>query len=132
MLLTKGPLVYFHSNLSLAPVRGSVWQKLYFSVVKMPPDGVKTSNLNFGRLVGLVGDFSLNVANPLTAKYFMARFELERLTGSYDLNAAQLETLLRAAPPEWFEVTIHQHRPMFHMEHCVFCAFLSDGTEYRN
>jgi putative protease len=22
--------------------------------------------------------------------------------------------------------------PMFHMEHCVFCAFLSSGTDYRN
>ncbi len=21
---------------------------------------------------------------------------------------------------------------MFHMEHCVFCAFLSEGTDYRN
>jgi len=39
---------------------------------------------------------------------------------------------LRAAPPEWFEVTIHQHMPMFHMEHCVFCAFLSQGTDYTN
>lgn len=22
--------------------------------------------------------------------------------------------------------------PMFHREHCVFCAFLSDGTDYTN
>ena len=79
-----------------------------------------------------VGDFSLNVANPLTAEYFMQRGGLERLTASYDLNAAQLEALLRGALPEWFEVTIHQHMPMFHMEHCVFCAFLSEGTDYRN
>jgi putative protease len=43
-----------------------------------------------------------------------------------------LEALLQAAPPEWFEVTIHQHIPMFHMEHCVFCAFLSGGTDYTN
>ncbi len=78
------------------------------------------------------GDFSLNVANPLTADYFKNQFGLERLTASYDLNAAQLEALLRAAPPEWFEVTIHQHMPMFHMEHCVFCAFLSKGTDYTN
>jgi U32 family peptidase len=40
--------------------------------------------------------------------------------------------LLRAAPPDWFEVAIHQHMPMFHMEHCVFCAFLSKGTDYTN
>ena len=79
-----------------------------------------------------IGDFSLNVANALTAGYFKNRFGLERLTASYDLNGAQLEALLQAAPPEWFEVTIHQHMPMFHMEHCVFCAFLSKGTDYSN
>jgi putative protease len=79
-----------------------------------------------------VGDFSLNVANHLTADYFKNRFQLERVTASYDLNFAQLEALLRGAPPSWFEITIHQHMPMFHMEHCVFCAFLSTGTDYRN
>ncbi len=79
-----------------------------------------------------VGDFSLNIANHLSADYFKNGFGLERLTASYDLNFTQLEALLRAAPPEWFEVTIHQHMPMFHMEHCVFCAFLSSGSDYTN
>jgi len=27
---------------------------------------------------------------------------------------------------------IHQHMPMFHMEHCVFCAVLSPGTNKTN
>jgi putative protease len=79
-----------------------------------------------------VGDFSLNVANGLSAEYFKNHFNLERLTASYDLNLTQLEALLSSAPPEWFEITIHQHMPMFHMEHCVFCAFLSKGTDYTN
>ncbi|BAY18970.1 peptidase U32 [Anabaenopsis circularis NIES-21] len=79
-----------------------------------------------------VGDFSLNVANALTADYFQQHFGLERLTASYDLNIAQLEDLLSSCPPQWFEVTIHQHIPMFHMEHCVFCAFLSEGIDYTN
>jgi putative protease len=79
-----------------------------------------------------IGDFSFNVANHLSAEYFKTRFGLERLTTSYDLNFGQLEALLRGAPPAWFEVTIHQHMPMFHMEHCVFCAFLSSGTDFRN
>jgi U32 family peptidase len=79
-----------------------------------------------------VGDFSLNVANGLAADYFKNRFGLERLTASYDLNITQLAALLESAPPEWFEITIHQHMPMFHMEHCVFCAFLSQGTDYTN
>lgn len=79
-----------------------------------------------------IGDFSLNVANPLTADYFKQQFGLERLTASYDLNINQLEDLLTRCPAHWFEVTIHQHMPMFHMEHCVFCAFLSTGTDYTN
>ena len=78
------------------------------------------------------GDYSLNVANGLAADYFKNKFGLEFVTPSYDLNFSQLEALLQSAPPEWFEVTIHQHMPMFHMEHCVFCAFLSSGTDYTN
>jgi len=79
-----------------------------------------------------IGDYSLNIANRLAAEYFKNTFGLERVTASYDLNCAQLEALVQAAPPEWFEITIHQHMPMFHMEHCVFCAFLPSGTDYTN
>jgi U32 family peptidase len=78
------------------------------------------------------GDYSLNIANSFSADYFKNKFGLEFITPSYDLNFAQLEALLQSAPPEWFEVTIHQHMPMFHMEHCVFCAFLSKGKDYRD
>lgn len=73
-----------------------------------------------------VGDFSLNVANPLTAELLMER-GFDCLTISYDLNHAQVAALLESAPPEWFELTVHQHMPLFHMEHCVFAAFLSNG-----
>lgn len=79
-----------------------------------------------------LGDFSLNVANPITANYFKQEFQLERLTASYDLNIDQLVALLCECPPHWFDITIHQHMPLFHMEHCVFCAFLSNGTDYRD
>ena len=54
------------------------------------------------------------------------------MTASYDLNADQLFDLLDATPPDWLEVVIHQQVPMFHMEHCVFCAFLSPGTDATN
>jgi putative protease len=80
-----------------------------------------------------VADFSYNIANPLTAAYFKQTFpQLERLTASYDLNGTQLESLATIVPPLWLEVTIHQYMPLFHMEHCVFCAFLSEGTDYTN
>jgi putative protease len=80
----------------------------------------------------LRGDFSLNVANSLTAEYFITHHGLERVTASYDLNIGQLESLLQSAPGAWFDITLHQHMPMFHMEHCVFCAFLSTGKDYRD
>ncbi|HUA66754.1 MAG TPA: DUF3656 domain-containing protein, partial [Alphaproteobacteria bacterium] len=98
-------------------------------------DGYLVRNYDHLRFFGAdrcIGDYSLNVANRLAADYFKNKFRLERVTASYDLNFEQLESLLRGAPAGWFEITIHQHIPMFHMEHCVFCAFLSSGTDYTN
>ncbi len=100
------------------------------------PYGVLIRNLgaiSFFRHKGfrLHGDFSLNVANPLTADFFAER-GLEQLTISYDLNIKEVVSLMGYRPSERFELTIHQHMPMFHMEHCVFAAFLSDGTDYTN
>ena len=77
----------------------------------------------------LLGDFSLNVANPLAARFFLER-GLERITISYDLTAEQALPLIRALPMGTCEVTLHQHMPMFHMEHCVFAAFMSQGKDY--
>lgn len=76
-----------------------------------------------------IGDFSLNVSNPLTAAVFL-RKGLERVTVSYDLNISQVLSLLENGPADRFELTIHQHMPMFHMEHCVFAAFLSKGSSF--
>ena len=77
--------------------------------------------------IPFVADFSLNAANELTVDYLRSR-GAERVTVSYDLNRDQLLDLVAAVPPAWLEVVIHQHMPMFHMEHCVFCAVLSPGT----
>ena len=102
------------------------------------PDGVLIRNLGAisyfaERNLTAVGDFSLNVSNPLTAQFFMSKNgsrRLDRVTISYDLNVPQVLDLLESAPPEWFELTLHQHMPMFHMEHCVFAAFLSEGKDH--
>ena len=98
------------------------------------PDGIQLRNLgglayfqNTG--LRLHGDFSLNIANPLSA-HFLIKQGLERLTISSDLTAEQVLDLLAAAPPEWFEIIVHQHMPMFHMEHCVFAAFMSTGKTF--
>ena len=98
------------------------------------PDGVLIRNLGAldyfrSAKLPMIGDFSLNVANALSADLFITE-GLERLTPSYDLDITQLLELFHSAPPAWFELTLHQHIPMFHMEHCVFAAFLSQGKDH--
>ncbi|GHC61786.1 U32 family peptidase [Roseibacillus persicicus] len=106
-------------------------------IAGMNPDGVLIRNLaaldyyrdsSFER----IGDFSLNVANPISAQTLKEAGKLDRLTISYDLNIGQVLDLLEKTPPEWMELTLHQHMPLFHMEHCVFCTFMSSGTTYKD
>ncbi len=78
--------------------------------------------------IPFVADFALNAANELAVAYYKGRGAL-RVAASYDLSFDQLDDLIRAAPRDWLEVVIHQQIPMFHMEHCVFCAFLSPGHD---
>ncbi len=78
-----------------------------------------------------IGDYSLNVANELTAKIF-ADSNLVRMVPSYDLNWQQLAAMLARFDPTRFEAVVHQHMPMFHMEHCVFAHTLSTGKDYRD
>lgn len=79
----------------------------------------------------LIGDFSLNAANVLSAELFFG-LGLTRLTPTYDLNAQQVVELARQIGAERLEVVAYQHLPVFHTEHCVFCRFLSTGTSYKD
>lgn len=79
----------------------------------------------------LIGDFSLNTANELTAQLLLEQ-GLQRLVPSYDLNWEQLSAMMGRMDPERCEVVIHQHMPMFHMEHCVFAHLLSNGKDHRD
>ena len=81
--------------------------------------------------IPFVADFALNASNELSVDYYRGR-GASRVVASYDLSFDQLEDLIRAVPSDWLEVVIHQQIPMFHMEHCVFCAFLSPGTDKTN
>jgi putative protease len=78
----------------------------------------------------LIGDFSLNAANSLSAAEYL-KF-VARLTPTHDLNAAQVADLARDAGAENIEAVAYQHLPVFHTEHCVFCRFLSEGTSYKD
>jgi putative protease len=109
---------------------------IFALLAKQEPDGVLVRNyagLTYFRDRGLpvVADFSLNVTNEFTTQFFLDA-GAERVTASYDMNREQLLGLVAATDPGRLEVVIHQHMPMFHMEHCVFCAVLSPGTNKTN
>nr|WP_201305404.1 U32 family peptidase [Paenibacillus puerhi] len=117
----------------------------YFAnILKLRPDAVLVRNTGavywFMRYLAehpdepqpeLIGDFSLNVANHKAVALFTDA-GLSRVTPSYDLNIQQMVDLLRRSDTSRLEVVIHQHMPMFHTEHCVYCTFMSPGTDYTN
>ncbi len=78
----------------------------------------------------LHGDFSLNVANSITARWVLER-GLATVTAAHDLDRAQLLALLERAPRGAVAVTIHHHIPTFHTEHCVYAHLLSTGRDFR-
>jgi putative protease len=79
----------------------------------------------------LRGDFSLNITNSVTADYFFNK-KLSTLCASYDLNSSQLMDLVGHTDANKIEVTAHQYMPSFHMEHCVFAAFMSEGSSFKD
>jgi len=79
----------------------------------------------------LIGDFSLNAANFLSVEAYLA-MGLKRISPTYDLNGQQIAELTLQIPAGKLEVIAYSHLPVFHMEHCVFCRFLSEGTDSSN
>lgn len=106
------------------------------------PDAVLVRNLGAlrwltGKGLALAGDFSLNAGNSLSASWLLGK-GLGTICPSYDLNQWQLSDLIDAlaaadpAAPRRLEITVHQYLPGFHMEHCVFAAFMSAGSSFRD
>lgn len=79
----------------------------------------------------LIGDYSLNIANHITAELFLSA-GCGQVVPSYDLNIQQMTDLLEHSDTSRLEIVIQQHMPMFHTEHCVYCTFLSEGTDFTN
>lgn len=107
-------------------------------LLKLNPDAILARNLGAVQYLQanayqgqILGDFSLNVANHLTAQYLLDK-GISSLCLGYDLNHIQVSELIQAGQAERFEVTAYQYMPSFHMEHCVFAAFLSKGTSFKD
>ncbi|GAX22424.1 hypothetical protein FisN_14Hh038 [Fistulifera solaris] len=105
---------------------------LLFRMQQLQKAGTVEINGELIPIPPLFGDFSLNVANPLTAFEFLHQ-GLERITPTYDLNARAISALARTmASPQQLEVVVHAKLPTFHTEHCVFARFLSKGNSYQD
>jgi U32 family peptidase len=105
---------------------------------RLRPDGILARHLgaveHFRKNVHtetVHGDFSLNATNALTARTLLD-LGLTTLTPAYDLDLAQLLDLCEGVPTGLLEVTLHQHLPLFHNEHCVYSHLLSNGHDYRD
>jgi putative protease len=113
-------------------------EKVDAHLARLEPDGVLVrswGSLGYFRSLSspptLHGDFSLNVTNSITARWLRQR-GLATITGAHDLDTAQLEALLAAAPEVPFAVTVHHHIATFHTEHCVYAHTLSTGRDFHS
>lgn len=106
-------------------------------IIRCAPDLILARNLGAiqflktNSAIPLMGDFSLNVTNSHTAEYFLGK-ELLTVNASYDLNKDQLLSMAKSMDSGKLEVTLHQFMPEFHMEHCVFAGFLSNGHSFKD
>jgi len=113
-------------------------QGLLRQLVNAAPDAILVRNVSalsglkaLGFTGRLRGDYSLNVTNEVTADLLLEEGLISLVPG-YDLNLEQLLELVEACDPGCLEVVIHQHIPMFHMEHCVFSHVLSNGRDHHD
>jgi putative protease len=109
---------------------------LFAALSDSQSDGVLVRNLAGlalfrDQVASIVTDFSLNAANPWSADWLLGQ-GATRVTASYDLDRQRLGELAQSVPPGLLEVVVHQHMPMFHTEHCLFCALVSTGTDRTN
>lgn len=129
-----------HAFVGVAPprIRKPGEEKIDRYVASLDPDAILVRGLGALRELATqasprplaVGDFSLNVTNRLTAAEVLRR-GLGCFTPSFDLDAAQLLSLARTPFGPWMEIVVHHPMALFHMEHCVIAALLSDGRDHR-
>ncbi len=107
-------------------------------IARLAPEGVLVRH--WGALIRfadvrprpfLVGDFSLNVTNSITARHLLAR-GLDVVTASFDLDETQLYGLLDETPRGRVDVVLHHRIPTFHTEHCLYAHLLSEGRDHKS
>jgi putative protease len=124
-------------HVTLAPprIRKPGEEKIDRYLASLEPDAILVRGLGALRApetrdVPRIGDFSLNVTNAITANLVLSH-GLDAFTPSFDLDASQLAALLTPAWAPFAEVVVHHPMPLFHMEHCVIAALLSEGKDHK-
>lgn len=109
-------------------------------IAGLEPDGILVRHwgaleffrsLPAGQRPRLHGDFSLNLANQLSARFLLDR-GLETVTPAHDLDRAEVETLVSRVDPARITIVLHHHIATFHTEYCVIARFLSQGDDFRS
>ena len=122
-------------HITLAPprIRKPGEEKIDRYLDSLEPDALLVRSLGAlgeGGSVPRIGDFSLNVTNRLTAAAVLGA-GVAVFTPSFDLDSVQLLALLSSPFAPHAEVVVHHPMPLFHMEHCVIAALLSEGKDHR-
>jgi putative protease len=132
-LRERGPV---HITVTPPRIRKPGDEKIDRYLASLAPDAILVRSLGALRELGQsddgiarIGDFSLNVTNRLSAAEVLGR-GLAAFTPAFDLDAAQLLALLSSPFAPFAEVVVHHPVPLFHMEHCVIAALLSDGKDH--
>ncbi len=128
-----------HVHLTLAPprIRKPGEQKIDRFLASLHPNAILVRGLGALREASCaedgierIGDFSLNITNRISAAVALEH-GLRGFTPSFDLDAQQLLALLDHELARFAEVVLHHPMPLFHMEHCVIAALLSEGRDHK-
>jgi len=79
--------------------------------------------------IELVGDFSLNVTNSLSAAYLLDK-GISRITLAYDLSYREIVDVIKTVGGERIEVALKYYMPTFYTEHCLFASMLSSACNH--
>jgi U32 family peptidase len=126
-------------HITLAPprIRKPGEEKIDRYLESLEPDALLVRSLgalyehSHADRIPCIADFSLNVTNRLSAAVVLGHGAVA-FTPSFDLDAAQLVHLASSPFAPFAEVVVHHPMPLFHMEHCVIAALLSDGHDHKS
>ena len=107
--------------------------EMFRRIADAQPDGLLVRNLAgaafcAAQQIPFVADSTLHAANPWTVAW-LHQLGACRVTTAGELDREKLLALVAASRAEQLEVVVHQHLPMFHTEHCIYCAAEIAGAD---